>query len=75
MTLRITSTIHANGNGGMPWLAPELMQESRNPLGLTDEIIAQVVPQQAVVLLPNTDLAYPVELTLNHPDDIDADLF
>lgn len=68
MSLRATGTLHENGKAAMPYLAGDLVQDAQFPLSIGGEFTAQIIPHNAVVLVPAAvDIDYPETITLRDP--------
>lgn len=67
MALVAERPLNENANGGQVYLPTKITLESRFPLGIGDDVYLQVVPHQAVVILPE-EPEYPLDLTLRDPE-------
>lgn len=67
MPLVVARPLQENGNGGHVYFGPDYLgQHVAPPIQPGNEIVAQIVPHQAIVLLPE-EPDYPLELTLRDP--------
>jgi hypothetical protein len=70
MPILHSGPLHRNGKGAQTYFRADFVRQFGFPLDVGDDIVAQLIPHRAVVLLPTDEtLEYPFEV--DHPSRID----